>query len=437
MGINQLEKIAQADQTLAGLANEHVRISSLARQRIEAAWACVGRRVETANLDVFSARRVAIIAGSSRGGTSLVHALLCRHPDTVSLDGEHTPYYKALDFCFPFLASDAVAADLLIDKRALSRLFMSSLATPCESPDLGDWIDRWLLRLPLQFDCEFDFKALRDRLFQDGDLNQLKARVFEFLHSIKVNVSFYDREPFCYENGPITDPQRHFGILEETPYVFPEPRKTAISPEDLREKVLVLKSSVDAHRLAWLCKLFSRSEITILHLTRNPAASINGLIDGWQTLRGFYAHNLGSLHIRGYSEAHERHEELWCFDLPENWRDYTDAPLGTVCANQWQSAHRGILAGLGKTRSLRVKFEHVILNLESRVQLMEKVRRFLGLSNQNGWFKESIQHMPVVMRTVLPEKSRWRKREPAIRDALLSVDRALVKELYRGEEEWI
>lgn len=408
-----------------------------ALERIEDAWLLTGKRRWVADLDLFAFKRVAVIAGSSRGGTSLLHALLQRHGDIVSLDGEHTPYYKLAGIGYPRVSSDRVERGHPLDKEQLARLLAASVGTPALEPHLDDWADRLRLRLPLQPPLQIDPSRLNDTLRRNG--NDVGSS--DDVRRLFVHLGLHDGEP-CPD--PLHLPERQCAsppcpaaLLEEPPYIFPQLYKRPPNRKDLEDKVLLLKASVDAYRLEWLVDLFAGAEITVIHETRNPAASTNGLIDGWRSRRGFYSCDVGGLDIEGYRDLHPTHRRLWCFDLPPDWRAYRNEPLERVCAHQWEQAHRHILAGLEEVDSIRLRFEDLIHSGERRGRAMDRVCRLLRLGDGGHHYRRTVLNPPKVMASKKPARSRWRRQEQRVLDAVEQLDQDLIAELCGARAQWI
>ncbi|MDP9071610.1 MAG: sulfotransferase [Actinomycetota bacterium] len=80
---------------------------------------------------------------------------------------------------------------------------------------------------------------------------------------------------------------------------------------------LVLSTPRNAFRLAFLRSLFPAARFRVVHLTRNPAASVNGLIDGWLH-HGFFNMAVDEpLAIAGYTDAFPLWgDRWWCYDFP-------------------------------------------------------------------------------------------------------------------------
>jgi hypothetical protein len=202
-------------------------------------------------------------------------------------------------------------------------------------------------------------------------------------------------------------------FLEEPPFILQTPRAFP-TPEELRRTPLLLKTSSNAYRLQLLKTLFPHSEFRWIVLARNPASSINGLIDGWQS-NAFHAHNVGrftTLKIGGYSDTFPYGEHWWKFDLPPGWSQYLSADLPEVCAFQWRSAYSCILKDVGHTgdQVLHVKYED-LLNPGRGFSELERIFEFV----QSPPLKiPDLTSTRPVMASKAPSPARWRQREYVI-----------------------
>jgi len=212
------------------------------------------------------------------------------------------------------------------------------------------------------------------------------------------------------------------------------------SAAELAQRPLILKSPSDAYRLRFWREVFPNARFRILHLTRSPAAAINGLYDGWRHDRGFHSHYLGErqLRIRGYTTTPLVGADAWWkFDLPPGWTDYARAPLEQVCGFQWLSAHTHVLRSADEMNLgedyVRVAFEDLVGAPETRVRVLAGVLRWLGADAETA-----IPDARVVMATHPPSRDRWRKREAILRPILQSpAIRRVADELgYRGADSW-
>lgn len=397
-------------------------------------------------------KRLVIINSASRSGSSLLYALLGKLPQVCSLTGEAAPYYKLNTVLGGFNphVSDRIPTELLdrvIDYAGLSRDFLSDLSLPetetetvTERIDVDAYVDDLMLRLSIQWtDVRFDPSALRGCILQAFACYARKAPVFnteefyllllERLHAIFpcINPFYYDIGTdkvalhFPHLDVPQGPPSPSF-LLEEPPFVLLPPRRRP-TPSDLAEKTLLLKSTVDCYRMNLIERLFPGADIRIIHLVRNPAATINGLYDGWLH-RGFFSHNLehcfdgngpDRLRIKGYSDVHPFGQTWWNFDLPEGWQGMVGRELVEVCAFQWHAANREILGHLAEThRSFcRVHFEEIMRSGESRRGVFEQILDFMGVAaDQIGALQ--LDALPVVQSTLPPQLYRWKRREDMI-----------------------
>jgi hypothetical protein len=175
-----------------------------------------------------------------------------------------------------------------------------------------------------------------------------------------------------------------------------------------------------------------------LHLTRNAAASINGLQEGWRH-HGFYSHKLPTrLNIVGYSDGPAAWGmSWWKFDLPPGWQEWTDRPLVDVCAFQWRSAHQAILdetQRVASTNSIRLKFEDLIGEAERRDAALTSLSSWLGIP-EASLVEAGSEELPLIMTTSRPRKRRWTSMSRELAPALDNPGvRRLMKELgYDGD----
>jgi hypothetical protein len=396
-------------------------------------------------------RRIVVINSSSRSGSSLLYALLSKLPGVISLTGEASPFYKlniSLDRFNPH-ESEKIPSALLekvIDFEGLSEDFLSDIYLPekasrIEEIDKENYIDDLMLRFLLQWT---DIDAHED------ELKEIITRIFEIHATANPDFNtenFYldmleclsrrwpQINPFYYDIGtdrtalrfpsveiPSAPPVSRFTI-EEPPFILLHPAKRA-GIGDLHRSILLLKSTVDCYRMNLLEKLFPNAETKVIHLVRNPAATINGIFDGWHH-RGFFSHNLGccfsghahvkELNIKGYSDVYPHGKNWWNFDLPAGWQEYADRELLEVCAFQWCSANAEILENLGSSRqcSCTVHFEDVIRSVESRRAEFARILEFMGIHPQEEE-RLGLESLPVVQSTLPPQLYRWKKRKDLI-----------------------
>ncbi len=81
------------------LINEHLDYANEIRDEIIRSSSSKHLSTQCSLKDV---QKVAIILTAPRGGSSLFYALLSNTEQVISLNGEHTPFYKLNRFTYPF-----------------------------------------------------------------------------------------------------------------------------------------------------------------------------------------------------------------------------------------------------------------------------------------------------------------------------------------------
>ncbi|RDI71859.1 sulfotransferase family protein [Halopelagius longus] len=363
---------------------------------------------------------VLLIATAPRGGSSLLFDILRHHEGTCSLDGEHDRWFTLHGIGYPALESDVVPADFeSFDRERLLTDLLAEVGATDRPGDRTHRVDNTLVRLPLQFpERELPYEQIGEQLLEGASLDEI--------------LEGFGIPPLQYDEYAERDASSPFEAetIEDRPFVSSHRYKRGLTADDF-DRTLVLKASGDAYRLPWIREqLFPETDVKVVHLTRNPAASINGLYDGWQLNRGFQTYDVGDLDIDGYDGS------LWCYDLPPGW--VREGDLVDVCLMQWAQAHRHIL----DTRDafdgvLRVRFEDLLTDTRSTV---EEIVDFADLG-ASELLSENVGNPNKVMTTKEPRHARWRDREEFVKSALAEADEPyteVVRELgYTEESEWI
>lgn len=360
-------------------------------------------------------RRVAVMLTSSRSGSTLVKDVLSGHPDIASLDGEIEPLLVLTRNGFGCNSgSDAIGT--LASREELGDQIVADLSLPCaQLPTCAQLKQRWERRLLLQFPALFAEPAEHRRLGQALNaalalVDRGKIHDEDALQRMTL-AEVFRREPWrmrYYEGHGGMGMARSFDEpckIEEPPFVLPRLYRRQFDDADAESKVLLFKAPSDAYRIGIYEQLFPNARIQYLHLTRGYAQSVNGLMDGWLSPIGFFAHDLArcgmQLAIAGYSDTCTFGRRWWKFDLPPNWRDFTSVNLEDVCLNQWLSAHQEILTS--GVSALRIAFEHFLAQPE---RVTAAITSYLSLPPLRVPAK-----LPVKMATEMPAAGRWRKRE--------------------------
>lgn len=363
---------------------------------------------------------VLFITSAPRGGSSLLFDILRHHERTCSLDGEHDRWYTLNGICYPAFDSDVVPPDFeSFDREKLLTDLLAEVGATERSGDRAHRVDNTLVRLPLQFpNRELPYERIREQLLEGVSLKKI--------------LEGFGIAPLQYDEYAERDADSPFETetIEDRPFVSSHRHKRGLTVDDF-ERTLILKASGDAYRLPWIREqLFPETDSKVVHLTRNPAASINGLYDGWQLHRGFQTYDVGDLDINGYDGS------LWCYDLPPGW--VREGNLIDICLMQWTQAHRHILDGRDAFEDvLRVRFEDVLTDTESTITEIVEFADF----GESALLSENVESPNKVMTTKEPRRARWRDREDLVMSALERADETYTEVLeeleYTEEREWI
>lgn len=361
---------------------------------------------------------VMLVLSASRGGSSLLYEVLSTSPDLLCLAGEHVPFYKLHGFDRRLSPDGSDRIDFA-EAQQLQELGRTIVAEARLGGKPGDPTEPGFARLlALRLTMQWPGLGLTA-----GDLATLIDDAVDrhgehhppaLIAKIGQNAGYYDRLDAPRPSGP---PNPRY-CLEEPPFVVPVPRKLPTAA-DLARKPLLLKAPLDAYRLGLLRQVFPNARFTAVHMTRSPAASINGLYDGWLD-RGFFSHRLTEgLAIPGYSDIADWATQWWNFDLPPGWQEYTARPLAEVCAFQWRSVHEHILREHRFEANVRVRFEDLIAN---RAKVIDTIRLAAGLPLAG----HDDTPLPNVMATRPPAKDRWLARADMVGPAAALPDVASI-----------
>ena len=395
-------------------------------------------------------REVVVIASSSRGGSSIFTEILRQSPELIHFRGEINPFLTLAGLTPPengreddgLDASDARQPRLTALERELALDAGINRPGALSSPGLRRRFFRdlgWRIAMQWpQLEIDQDFLASQAQASLDDLVSEhgwetgefMDAQLFHALFLVRMRNRYPQINPHYYDLSPDLIGSHFQGVeipwgppapllIEEPPYVTIAPRHP-VEATDLTRHQLVIKTPSNAYRLAFLRALFPQARLRILHLTRHPADSINGLIDGWR-YHGFFSHPLaGQLAIGGYSDRFPdwgRH--WWKYDLPPGWRALSSARLEQVCGYQWRKAHQSILTYLAANpvETLSVRFEEVIGTLAARARVFNRIAAWLAIDPE-PLLTTVTGEMPPVMATVRPRQRRWFKREGLLRPVL-------------------
>jgi hypothetical protein len=415
-------------------------------------------------VDLSEIPEVVLVMCSSRGGSSVFMEMLRHHPGLLHLHGEINPALGMAGLLYPEsgTGSDALAAAHATPEAR--QTIYRALAQDAGHPE--PWTDSLSAREALaeelcwrlsaqwpnqRFELSTVAKAVAravERPDSDaepssaGSLQQRShARLLQAIRQShpQVNPWYYDLDPalvrtwFPDVSEPTGPPSSQ--VIEEPPFVLTTPWAHA-SAGQLSTQTLIFKTPSNAYRLPFLRALFPRARVRVLHLTRNPAAAINGLVDGWQ-FRGFHAHKMEAP-LRMNSTATE--DQLWWkYDLPPGWEAFMHRPLVEVAGFQWSSAHRAILQATAAEPidTLQVRFEDIIS--ESRGASFKRVLDWLGVPMVPSLAAVVEAGLPPIMATARPRQRRWFSRAELIGPVLdtPAVAQTAIDLGYTDRSEWI
>ncbi|MFH8560825.1 hypothetical protein [Streptomyces sp. NPDC017988] len=367
-------------------------------------------------------RDVTVVLGSPRGGTSVFKQVLGELRGALALPGEHRLLFTLLGLNHPdHGGSDEGVESGVLDAGQrtflLRNLFFECRGADIPEPTPLEW-ERyawdWALRLRVQWPDTVD--APLEELVAVVRDSVLGARrgpepAFDVLrglraHGLPVDPYRYDLDEAlvreAFPDVPVPKGPPGGSIVEISPFLALRPQRRPRLGEEGR--VLVIKASSDAYRIPLLHHLFDGWNLRELHLTRNPLASVNGLIDGWEH-RSFWQHDLSS-----YGTAAGLRAD-WNFDLCEGWQDLVHGPLAELCARQWSDPHRRILRHT--TDPLRLRFEDFQAGGTTRRSLVETAARGMGLRlDADRW--GAVDEPRRVNATSAPAGARWRRERPEL-----------------------
>lgn len=364
-------------------------------------------------------REIVLIASSSRGGSSIFTEGLRRDRRLLHLRAEVNPFFVLAGLSHPESAtgSDALGAEALAlpEVPLLRRLVRADIGRPVSHlPDEAAH-RRYALDLAIRLDMQWPglaieparvdralhvalARARREAGWEPGEVRD--ARLLHALLFVELRAAGHPVDPYAYDlDRAVVEalfPELRFGdfrpaapLVEEPPFVAVSPWEPA-SEEALATTPVVIKTPSNVWRLPFWEGLFPGARLRLLHLTRNVAAAVNGLWDGWN-YPGFHSHFVGG--------------ELgwWKFDLPPGWEGWIDVPLVQRCAWQWRGAHMQIGAWTARhPGSLRLRFED-LLDTRTEAPALAALSDWLGLPIRPGL----VGAAPPVMATAPPRKRRW------------------------------
>ena len=379
-------------------------------------------------------RHVVCVMASSRGGSSVSMEMFRHSRSLLHFRGEINPFLAMAGLVYPISGTGSDALDAshatedarLIVGGAMGREAGQPAPWPDDETGRTALAEDVLWRLTAQWPAhELDQRTVTAAVDQAlrtqspghrATPQEIEAFQIALCTAIRdINPWFYDVDPGAIRAAlpGIAPPTGAPGdaVIEEPPFVLHQAWRRA-SAEQVATLPLMMKTPSNAYRASFLRALFPNARVQVLHLTRNPAAAINGLVDGWR-FRGFHAHRLAQPHaIEGAPER-----DWWKYDLPPGWRDWTNRSLVEVAGFQWRSAHAHILKTRGED-ALQVRFEDLVG--PNRMETFESIFAWMGADLDASMRAVITAGLPPVMATERPRQRRWFARaellEPVLAD---------------------
>jgi len=377
-------------------------------------------------------RSVFIILSSSRGGSSLLYKMLSEHPKIVTTCGEHTTDYRVCKLLYPYHKSDRITDWSPSQLSYFEKRIMSDISLPTDTFNLQFFSEHFRKHLYQQYpNIEFDENYITKHINQSTNAEDLKSQLQDIFNWWGIYTSYHDKGSISLPRSrEITEPLRSY-FIEETPFIFPGFNR--MKPEDLSDKILLLKAPLDVYRSELLRALFKNCDLHFIWETRNPASCINGLIDGWKLRRGFYSYHVTpNLSISGYSEDHFMHRHLWNYDLFPNWQQYIQSPLTKITTKQWTLPHTYISKHFNPDTT--IKFEDLIMTNKTRNNTLNKIYKLMDITPKYP------NDTPVVMASKQPKQYRWHSRRDTINDIITNSEtiQHFIRLLdYKNRDDWI
>ena len=378
-------------------------------------------------------RDLVVICTSSRSGSSALTELLRRSPDLLTFSGEVNAHFTIPVLGRgPELLADPTPVAGEGDGLGIVRAEMAldlGQAAPLDE-DVGRLADHTAWRLTMQWP-HIDIDPAKVRSLTEGSLTEVASRIhdppgdrtaafFEALmrrlHEVHPDVRWrrYDARADLPDEPEPCGPHAQT-IIEMAPFLLPRGWRPA-TVSQVRHMPVVVTAPRNAFRLPLLRRVFPNARMRVLHLTRNPAATINGLRDGWLHW-GFFTVDVGDrLDTQGVGWP-----TWWCFDLPPGFQAWTRRPLVDICAFQWRAAHTETLracAQMGLERFC-VRFEELTGTPSVASTAVERLAERIGI-DPAPLLRADGPALPKVMSTEEPQHQRWRANAgvlaPALRD---------------------
>ncbi|KPA15644.1 hypothetical protein MHK_004148 [Candidatus Magnetomorum sp. HK-1] len=385
-------------------------------------------------------KKVIFLMSSSRGGSSVTSELLKHSQSFLHFQGEINPALSVVGLtppntnsnCDELTEHDYNEAELDGKIDLIEKILSLDIGSPLQyfssKEEIQQYAAQILFRLCLQWPEEiFDVEwALEQSLISLDETNNILGSLINHSNILNFFILFLSRirkrhpciKPVYYDlninNSYLNDndvinchcPPSNT-IFEEPPFIIIKPFK--IHEKDFYIKQLLIKTPANNYRINFWKKFFPNASYRIIHLTRHPGASINGLVDGWKH-HGFHYAPVNGLSISGYSDEIPFGDIWWKFDMPPGWEERRTESLYNVASFQWSSAHKTLLNlhDVNNIPYFQIKFEDLFHTNKPSIQSINTLSKWIFDDYQLG--KLAQYSLPPVMSTKPPNHDRWLKR---------------------------
>lgn len=382
-----------------------------------------------------------VILGSPRSGSSWLFHVLAQSGAFWAPQGEETPFYRLGGLGFIDSRSDSDRLRPHIDEAVRARVFdhlmfdVGRTGLPLSGTEWTQYLAQCATRLIVQWPRRnwtpsLLAEALLTSVHPEHAPELNWSNLLAHLH---IDPGWYDQ---LGRHSPNLQLELNDTVAEEPPFILQRPRARPAAHAKLSAPLL-LKTSTNVYRRGWLQTLLPRTRLRFVILARNPAASINGLIDGWRShaFHSHYLHGVTPLNIRGYTERVPHGDRWWKFDAPPGWADYAEATLPEVCAFQWRSAYEQ-LNTLFDQDHLLVRFE----DLQAPARVDGEFERLFAFTAAKPLVPVAALANTPVMSSQPPRAGRWRARreeiEPVLHEARMRAQTERLGYDFDQQEAW-
>lgn len=362
-------------------------------------------------------RDLVVVCSSSRSGSTMFSELLRRSPDLLTFSAEINPQVTIAT-----LGSDA-GCEALADPNAYADVSMlrSELGNDLGRPAAGVDDDALARHVAWRLTMQWPQEPIDPAVVAGAVQQCCRPRAWSTAAFLDVlatlRTPYPSLNPYRYdvprsvvaERFPgLTPPRGPTGepVVEMAPFVVPRLWDVA-GPRAASDAPVVTTTPRNAFRLPLLARAFPNARLRVVHLTRNPAAAVNGLRDGWLHDGFFSCRTDEPLNIAGYTDRFpEWGSTWWNYDAPPGWREWVSRPLAEVCGFQWAAAQQATAQGAAAVGAPvhRIAFEDIAVPGERRDHALTTLAKELEVDPApliGG------AQVPVLMATAAPRPRRW------------------------------